>query len=39
MRPWRDPAGYGHYAWVHTINNAAVVAAALLWAGGDYTTA
>ena len=32
-------ATYGHYSWVHTINNAAVVAAALLWSGGDYTTA
>ena len=28
---------YGHYSWVHTINNAAVVAAALLWGEGDYT--
>ncbi len=28
---------YGHYGWVHTINNAAVVAAALLWGDGDYT--
>lgn len=27
---------YGHYSWVHTINNAAVVAAALLWGDGDY---
>ena len=32
-------ARYGHYSWVHTINNAAVVAAALLWSDGDYTTA
>ncbi|MEV6283853.1 ADP-ribosylglycohydrolase family protein [Kribbella sp. NPDC051770] len=30
---------YGHYSWVHTINNAAAVVAALLWADGDYTTA
>lgn len=30
---------YGHYAWVHTINNAAAVAAALLWAEGDFTSA
>ncbi|WP_270367161.1 ADP-ribosylglycohydrolase family protein [Microbacterium algeriense] len=30
---------YGHYAWVHTINNAAAVAVALLWSEGDYTTA
>jgi ADP-ribosylglycohydrolase len=27
---------YGHYSWVHTINNAAVVAAALLWGDGDF---
>ena len=27
---------YGQYGWVHTINNAAVVAAALLWGEGDY---
>lgn len=27
---------YGHYGWVHTINNAAVVAAALLWGEGDF---
>jgi ADP-ribosylglycohydrolase len=30
---------YGHYSWVHTINNAAVVAAGLLWADGDFTCA
>jgi ADP-ribosylglycohydrolase len=28
---------YGHYSGVHTINNAAVVAAALLWGDADYT--
>ena len=28
---------YGHYSWVHTINNAAIVAAALLWGGEDFT--
>lgn len=28
---------YGHYSSVHTINNAAVVASALLWGKGDYT--
>jgi ADP-ribosylglycohydrolase len=28
---------YGHYSWVHSINNAAVVTAALLWGEGDYT--
>lgn len=27
----------GHYHWVHTISNAAVVAAALLWGEGDFT--
>ncbi len=32
-------AAYGHYAWVHTINNAAVIVAGLLWGEGDYTTA
>jgi ADP-ribosylglycohydrolase len=30
-------ARYGHYNGVHTINNAAVVAAALLWGAGDFT--
>src|SRR6185437_14658859 len=29
---------WGHYSWVHTINNAAVVAAALLWGEADYAT-
>jgi ADP-ribosylglycohydrolase len=29
---------YGHYSWVHTINNAAVVAAALLWSDDDFVT-
>lgn len=28
---------YGHYGWVHTINNAAVVAAGLLWGERDFT--
>ncbi|WP_308295669.1 ADP-ribosylglycohydrolase family protein [Streptomyces odontomachi] len=32
-------AAYGHYSWVHTINNAAAVTAALLWSEGDYTSA
>lgn len=32
-------SAYGHYSWIHTINNAAVVTAALLWSGDDYTTA
>jgi ADP-ribosylglycohydrolase len=29
---------WGHYSWVHTINNAALIAAGLLWGDGDYTT-
>ena len=29
-------ARYGHYSWVHTIPNAAVVAAGLLWGDGDF---
>lgn len=29
---------YGHYAWVHTVNNAAVVTAGLLWGDGDYVS-
>lgn len=36
----RDDLGsryYGQYSFVHTVNNAAVVAAALLWGEGDYT--
>jgi ADP-ribosylglycohydrolase len=28
---------YGHYSWVHTVNNAAAVSAGLLWGDGDYT--
>lgn len=28
---------YNHYSWVHTVNNAAVVAAGLLWGEGDFT--
>jgi ADP-ribosylglycohydrolase len=28
---------YGHYDWVHTINNATHIAAGLLWGGGDFT--
>ena len=28
---------YGQYGWVHTINNAAVIAAGLLWGDGDFT--
>ncbi|MCB0288674.1 MAG: ADP-ribosylglycohydrolase family protein [Calditrichaeota bacterium] len=29
---------FGHYHWVHTINNAALVAAALLYGKGDFET-
>ncbi|MGW7684081.1 ADP-ribosylglycohydrolase family protein [Kribbella sp. NPDC054772] len=29
---------YGRYSWVHAINNAALVAAALLWSDGDFVT-
>ena len=28
---------WGHYSWVHTINNVALIAAGLLWADGDYS--
>jgi ADP-ribosylglycohydrolase len=28
---------YGHYSFVHTVNNAALVAAGLLWGNGDYS--
>jgi ADP-ribosylglycohydrolase len=39
--PWQEArdqvaARYGHYHWVHTIPNAAVVAVALLWGEGDF---
>jgi ADP-ribosylglycohydrolase len=27
---------YGHYSWVHTLNNAALVVAGLLWGEGNY---
>jgi ADP-ribosylglycohydrolase len=30
-------ARYGTLSWIHTINNAALVAAALLWGEGDFT--
>lgn len=30
---------YAQYSWVHTINNAAVITAGLLWSDGDYATA
>jgi ADP-ribosylglycohydrolase len=40
--PWeaafdRVRDGYGGYHWVHTINNALVVALALLYGGGDFS--
>jgi ADP-ribosylglycohydrolase len=28
---------WGHYGWVHTVNNAAVIAAGLLWGDNDYS--
>jgi ADP-ribosylglycohydrolase len=28
---------YGHYSWVHTINNAAIIVAGLLWGDDDYS--
>jgi ADP-ribosylglycohydrolase len=28
---------WGHYAWVHTVNNAALIAAGLLWGEDDYS--
>jgi len=28
---------YGHYSWVHTIPNAAIIAAGLLWGEDDYS--
>ena len=33
----RGDTYYGQYSFVHTVNNAAVVAASLLWGEGDYT--
>jgi hypothetical protein len=42
--PWGDALteirrAYGHYSWVHTVNNAAVVVAGLLWGDDDYLSA
>jgi ADP-ribosylglycohydrolase len=42
-RSWDHAIGsiqerYGHYSWVHTVNNAAVIAAGLLWGNEDYVT-
>jgi ADP-ribosylglycohydrolase len=31
----RIRAAYGHYSWIHTVNNAALVVAGLLWGEGD----
>jgi ADP-ribosylglycohydrolase len=28
---------WGHYGWVHTVNNAAIIAAGLLWGDDDYS--
>ncbi|MGW6603430.1 ADP-ribosylglycohydrolase family protein [Streptomyces sp. NPDC055036] len=28
---------FGHYSWVHTVNNAALVVAGLLWGEGDFS--
>jgi ADP-ribosylglycohydrolase len=33
----RIQASYGHYSWVHTVNNAGLVVAGLLWGDNDYT--
>lgn len=30
-------ARFGHYSWVHSVNNACLLAAALLWGEGDFT--
>ncbi len=40
-QPWEEVVdklyeAFGHYHWVHTINNAALTVAALLHGGGDY---
>jgi ADP-ribosylglycohydrolase len=32
----RIQATYGHFSWIHTLSNAAVVVAGLLWGDGDY---
>jgi ADP-ribosylglycohydrolase len=33
----RVEARFGHYSWLHTVNNAAQVALALLWGGGEFS--
>lgn len=30
---------YGHYSWVHAVNNAALITMGLLWGEGDYSAA
>ena len=35
-RARRIQAKYGHYGWVHTVNNAAIIAAGLLWGEDDF---
>ena len=40
-RDWDDALAailrrYGHYEWVHTVNNAALITAGLLWSGNDF---
>lgn len=35
VQRWID-SELGHYNWVHTVNNAAIIAAALLWGEGDF---
>ncbi len=42
LADWRDAwdrinAHYGHYHWIHTINNALIVALALLYGDGDFS--
>ena len=36
-RAWLD-ARTGQYNWVHTVNNAGIIAVALRWGGGDFVT-
>jgi ADP-ribosylglycohydrolase len=34
----RIRARFGHYSWVHSINNACLITAGLLWGEGDFAT-
>jgi len=34
----RIRARFGHYGWVHSINNACLITAGLLWGDGDYAS-